>query len=152
MPNNVGYTGLSAYTLAPEPNSSYLSYTKGSPVTADPISGSTVGLMMMLSSLQYQAPTMNPMYSAAADKAGQAAFIQSGGQAFQDKFTSVVTKKGAIVAHDMGITDGEMGIVGGTYKAFRTRQIDLKGPKIYSVGTSLTMSGTSGILGVRYDF
>jgi hypothetical protein len=144
-------TSLSYSTLSPEPNSSYLSNYHHSSI-ADPISGSTMGLMMFLSTLQYQSPYMNPTYSNAANQIGKMSFVESGGQNLQDRFVSMVTKDGIDIVHSLGITDKEMGVFLGITKVVRERRISLTGPKIYSIGTSLTADPNSGNIGFKYDW
>jgi hypothetical protein len=144
------YMGLNAYTLVPEPNSTYLGHTSGSLVVADPMSGPTMGLMMLLSTLQYQAPYMNPVYSNAASQIGKVAFVQSGGQAVQDKTLSFATKDGLDFAHSIAITDAEMGIVGLTLKTIRARQLNLNGPKFYSIKTDLTINQQTASMEIKY--
>jgi hypothetical protein len=142
---------LTASTLAPTPNSSYLVNTGKVPVQGT-IDGSTMGLMMLLSTLQYQAPYMNPAYSNAASQAGKAAFVQVGGQGMQDKLTKYGTDNALHTAHDIGLTDTEMGIVGETYKIYRQKQIDVRGPNIYPVNTHLTINQNSATLGFKWSF
>lgn len=142
---------LTASTLAPTPNSSYLVNTGKIP-TVGSIDGSTMGLMMLLSTLQYQAPYINPVYSNAASQAGKAAFVQVGGQGMQDKLTKYGSDNALHTAHDLGLTDVEMGIVGETYKIYRQKQITTKGPNIYSVKTNLTINQNSATLGFKWSF
>jgi hypothetical protein len=147
----VSYTGLQAYTLMPETNSTYLldSHYRA---TAEPISGPTIGLMAILSTFQYQAPYMSPMYSNAASQFGKAAYSETGGQAMQDKATKLATKNATDVVHSMGITDGELGVVLGTAKVIRDRRLDLNGPKVLSIKTHLTLDQNSANLGLRWEF
>jgi hypothetical protein len=141
-----------AYTLMPEPNQTYLAQTKNVVVPSDPLSGSTVGLLMVLSSFQYQPSLMGPQYAGAVSQASQAAFIQSGGQRFQNNFTAVATKSGIDFAHSVGLTDAEMGAVGFTAKTVRSRQINIKGPKFYGIKSNLTLSPGIGNVGLSYGW
>ena len=148
---SLGYPGLNACTLASDVNSSYLANTGHIPTFA-PTSGPTTGLMMLLSTLQYQAPYMNPTYSNAASQAGKAAFVESGGQAFQDKTVGMTTREGIDFAHSIGINDTEMGIVGFTAKTLRSRQVNFKGPSIGPVKSNLTGTENSGSIGFKYEW
>jgi hypothetical protein len=149
-------SNLRAYTLMPTPNSTYLTCTKGCQTVREPMSGSTMGLLMLLSTFQYQAPYMSPIYSNAASQAGKAAYIQSGGQAMQDKVTSVVSAKAETVAknayHSVGITDTEVGAVLVTAKVIRDRQIDTNGPRIYFLKTHFTVGLDHGSVGLGINF
>lgn len=149
MNNSLGYTNLTASTI--EPNSSYL-YCKNIPVTSDPISGSTMGFMALLSVLQYQAPYMGPEYSRAATAAGRAAFIESGGQAFQEKLVGVATKNGLETIHSVGVTDGELGFIAGTVKTIKDRQLTIKGPKIRGIGSNLTVTPNSSNITLNWSW
>ncbi len=95
---------------------------------------------------------MGPMYSGAAGQAGKAAFIESGGQALQDRFLSVMVHKSKDVANSIGITDGELGATLGTLKVIRDRQINLSGPRMYSVKTDLTINQSSGSMNFKYEW
>ena len=142
-------SGLTAQTLVP--NSSYLvNTTYTAPVT--PVSSPTMGLMMLLSTFQYQTSYIDPMYSNAASQAGKAAYIQSGGQATQDKLTNVATEEGTDTAHSIGLTDMEMGIVGFTTKTIVKRQIDINGPKVCFVNTHLTATQNNASIGLKWNF
>lgn len=146
-----GYTGLQAYTLVPEPNSSYLinnRYKAGPP----PLSNSTIGLLAIISTFQYQTPYMSPVYSNAAAQASKAAYIESGGQAMQDKFSGVSTQDATETVHSLGITDGELGAIFGTAKVVRDRKIDIAGPKFWDFDTHLTASPNSGSIGIKWSF
>lgn len=142
---------LYSCTLIPSPNSSYL-YNIHSPVLQDPFSGSTMGLMMILSAFQYQPSGISQNYSNALNNASKAAFIQSGGQSMEDQFVSKTTVMFADTAHSMGLTDSEMGIVFGSAKIFKYKQMDLNGPKFYSIKTHLTINQNSGSLGLKYEW
>src|SRR5665213_3436439 len=96
-----------SYTLMPEPNSTYLAHTKNVVVPQDPLSGSTMGLMMILSTFQYQPSLAGPTYSDALSQASNAAYIQSGGQQFQNKAVSIIGRDGIDFAHSIGVTDIE---------------------------------------------
>lgn len=146
MNDSFTYPGLSSYTLVPEPNASYLSHTS-TPIIA-PMDSSTLGLMMLLSTFQYQAPYMNPVYSNAASQAGKAAFITSGGQNVQDRLTD----QSKDIAKSMGLTDTEIGILAGSAKVYRDRQINVNGPKVYSVRTKLTADQNSGSIVFKYEW
>ena len=141
-----------AYTLMPEPNQTYLAQTKNVMVPTDPLSGSTVGLLMILSSFQYQPSLMGPQYTGAVSQASQAAFVQSGGQQSQNNTVSVVTKNGLDFAHSVGLNDIEMGAVGFTAKTVRSRQININGPKLYGIKSNLTLSPGIGNVGLSYGF
>ena len=148
---------LTAYVGMPTDNQSYLACFKNCPAPpTQPIGGSTMGILMLLSTLQYQAPYMNPAYSNAASQAGKAAFIQSGGQAFQDKVSSMASTKAESVAkdaiHSVGITDTEAGVVLGTAKVIRDKKIDVNGPKIYFIKTHLTVTQDGGSVGLGITF
>ena len=141
-----------AYTLMPEPNQTYLVQTKNVVVPADPLSGSTIGFMMILSTFQYQSPTLNPTYSNALGQASRAAFIEEGGQDFQNSLTDYATKNGIDVAHSVGITNTEMGVVGFTLKTYQRKQLNVNGPKFYGIRSSLTLSPGSGNIGFKYGW
>ena len=127
-----------AYTLMPEPNSTYLNHYTNTPLVGDPLSGSTVGLMMILSSFQYQSPTLNPSYSNALNQASHAAFVEMGGQAFQDKVRGYATDQGKGFVHTWD-ADTEVGILLGAAKVVRDRQVDVRGPNISFINTHLTV-------------
>jgi hypothetical protein len=141
-----------AYTLMPEPNSTYLSHTKNIPVTAEPMSGATMGLLMIMSTLQYQAPYMSPVYQNAASQAGKAAFTQSGGQAMQNQIQSKAESAAKGVVYSAGINDTELGVVLGGAKVVRDRQIDVNGPRIFFIKTHVTAAPDHGSLGIKVDF
>lgn len=142
---------LKAYALQPDTNSSYLSnYKFHGP--APQMDSSAIGLMMILSTLQYQAPYVAPGYSNAAAQAGKAAYIQSGGQAIQDKVASKVESKVKETCHDIGITDGAIGAVLGTAKVVRDRQVDFNGPRLFMVHTHVTLGPDHGLLGLGMNF
>jgi len=153
-------SGLTAYTAMPVyENSTYLNKYKGIPTIAEPMSGTTMGFLMLMSTLQYQAPYMAPQYSNAASQAGKAAFIQSGGQAMQDKITGKVTSQAESMAkdtyHSVGITDTEVGVVLGAAKVFRDKQLDVNGPKftiINTIKTHVTVGQDHATLGLKMDF
>lgn len=145
-------SGLKAYTLVPDqPNASYLSNTHFS-AAPDPIGGSTIGFLMILSTLQYSAPTMSPTYSTAASKAGNAAFIQSGGQEIQGKLASRVEREAKEIVHDVGISENQVGVVLGAAKIVRDRQVEFNGPKVYFVKTHMSVSPGQGLLGLKVEF
>jgi hypothetical protein len=142
---------LKAYCGMPEDNSTYLANTKLMPAT-QPIGEGTVGLLMLMSTLQYQAPYMNPIYSNAASQAGKAAFVQSGGQGTQDKVMQKAEAQAKDAAHSVGVTDTEIGIVLGSAKIVRDKQVDLNGPKIFFIKTHLTVGQDRGSVGLKMDF
>lgn len=141
------YADTTACTLVPEPNSTYLAHTNGVPAIA-PQNSSGMGLMMILSALQYQAPYMPAQYSNAAGQAGRAAYIQSGGKKMEDD----LGKYGAGEAKDAGVTDTEAAIVFGAAKVARDRQLKINGPKIYDIKTNLTVNQNSGSVGFKYEW
>jgi hypothetical protein len=145
------YATTNACTLVVEPNSSYLSNTHSTSMVM-PMSDPTMGLMLLLSTFQYQAPYMNPTYSNAASQAGKAAFVVSGGQAVQDRFVNSETEDGIDFAHSLGLTDVEMGIVGFTGKTIRSRQVNVRGPSIGPIRSSLTGTNNSGSIGLVWRF
>jgi len=110
-----------------------------------------MGVLMLLSVFQYQAPYMG-QYSNAASQAGKAAYIQSGGQAMQDKAISKAEGIGKDGIHSVGLTDQEMGVFLGTANVLRSRQIDVNGPKILSTKIHLTISPSNATLGLKYEF
>lgn len=150
MTNTAVYTA-NACTLVPDTNSTYL-YKTHTPVIIEPMSGSTMGLMMLLSTLQYQSSYLPSQYSDAANRAGQAAFIQSGGKAMQDKMTNMATKEGQSTAYSLGLTDFEMGATGLIYKTIRSKQVNIKGPSIGPVKTTLQGTQNSGTIGFKYEW
>lgn len=145
------YSNLNACALVAEPNSSYLYNTHAQPVVI-PLSSPTMGLMMLLSTFQYEAPYMNPTYSGAASEVGKAAFITSGGQAIQDKEIGVFTKDGTNFAHSIGLTDTELGMVGFTAKTIRRHELNINGPKVLGIKINLTADPQSGSIGLKYGF
>lgn len=145
--NQPSYADLTACTLVPEVNTSYLSQTSVTPAVA-PMGGSTMGLMMLLSTFQYQAPYMGPTYSNAASQAGKAAFIQSGGQKMEDGLRGYGVKQ----AKDAGLTDAEAVVLFGAAKTLRNRQLDFNGPRVYSIKTHLTLGTESGSVGLKYEW
>ena len=142
---------LTAYVGVPS-NSSYLSCVKNCPTFKTPMDGSTVGIMMLLSTLQYQAPYMNPVYANAAGQAGKAAFIQVGGQDVQNKLTSKAESQAKDTIHAIGITDTELGVVLGTAKIVRDKQVDVNGPKIYFIRTHISVGQDHANLGLGFSF
>lgn len=141
-----------AYTLMPEPNQTYLVQTKNLMVPADPLSGSTVGLMMILSTFQYQPSLMGSNYVEALSQASQAAFVASGGQQFENKTVSVVGKDGIDFAHSIGIDDTEMGVVGFSLRTVQRKQFHVNGPRFYGIKSNLTLSPGNGDLGLSYEW
>ena len=142
---------LNSCNLVQEPNVSYL-YDTHSVTSPNPLSASTLGLMMFLSTLQYQASYLNGQYSDAANNAGKAAFIESGGQDFQNKLVSFTEKTGRNAIHSAGITDIEAGIVLGAAKTIKSRQLDFSGPSIYSIKTRLTFTQDTCSVGLKYEW
>lgn len=152
MNNNLySYQNLKAYTLVPDSNSSYMSNLHYSS-PGDPISGPTIGLMMALSALQWQGPTMGPVYSQAASQAGKAAYIQSGGQEMQNRVTSKVENTAKDAVHSIGITDNELGVVLGAAKVYKDRAFSVKGPRIGPIRTTLTATQNSGTVGLGWNW
>lgn len=139
-----------AYLVVPD-NSTYLANThfKAAP---DPISGSVQGLMMILSAFQYQSPLNSAIYNQAISSASHAAFIQSGGQDLQNKTTTYATKNGKESAQSLGITDTEMVIVYETAKVVRDKQLNVNGPKFYSLSTHLKVGENNGSVGLTWRF
>ncbi len=142
---------LTASTLIPEPNSSYLCHTHINPIST-PMDSSTVGLLMILSTLQYQTPYVNPTYSGAMAQAGKAAFMESGGQSTQDKILDLTTQKATNVVHSLGITDTEMGIVLGSAKIIKEKQFSVNGPKLGFINTHLTATQNSGNIDLGWNW
>jgi hypothetical protein len=148
--NNFSYSNLNAYTLVPEPNGTYLSRTANIPI-ANPLSGSTMGLMMLLSTFQYQASSMGT-YSNAATQASKAAAIVSGEQDMQDRFIKLITNDSKDAMHSVGITDTEAGIVLETAKTIKNKQLQINGPKIYLIKSKLTIGQDNASIGLGYNF
>lgn len=148
---SMGPINLTASTLVVEPNSSYFCHIHiGS--TSAPMGGSTMGLLMILSTLQYQAPYVNSLYSGAMAQAGKAAFMESGGQSTQDKILDISTKKATNIVHSLGITDTEIGIVLGSAKIIKEKQFSVNGPKLGFINTHLTATQNSGNLGLGWNW
>ena len=145
--NQPAYVDLTACTLVPEANVSYLAHTSGTPVVA-PMSGSTMGLMLFLSTLQYQPSYLGPAYSGPAAQAGKAAFVEAGGPQSQNNLRTYSLDQG----HEMGITNAEGAVVFGAARIIQKRQIDWTGPSFYSVKPHLTLSPNSGTLGLKWSF
>ena len=151
MDNIPSNPNINAYTMAQNPNSSYLLY-KTNMVINQPMDGSTLGLMMLVTTLQWQPTLTGPTYSNAASQAGKAAFIMSGGQGAQDKVTNIVTKNATNAIHSIGITDTEVGVILGAAKIARDRRIDINGPRIFGGKSHLTLNQNSGSLGIGWEF
>lgn len=149
--DNFSYSNLSAYTLVPEPNGTYLSKTANIPI-ANPLSGSTMGLMMLLSTFQCQASSMGSTYSTAVTQASKAAAIISGEQDIQNKLIKIITNDSKDTLHSIGITDTEAGLVLETAKTIKNRQLQINGPKIYLIKTKLTIGQDNGSIGLGYNF
>lgn len=132
-------------------NSSYLNYRSAFSFQ-EPLSGSTVGILMVLSTFQYQSPTMNPTYLNAIGQASRAAFVQSGGQRFQDQLTSKAENAARYIIHSIGITEGQLGVLLGATKVIRDRSVSLDGPRIQSVKTHFNINQTNGSIGLGWDF
>ena len=148
---------LNACTLVPEVNSSYLYDTHYS--GHDPLSGSTMGLMMLLSSLQYQAPYIPGPYQQAAQQAGHSAYIMVGGQAAEDQTNAVIGKVGKQVGdqalntvHSMGIGDAELGAGYIAYKIVSDKKINVDAIKVGKVRFNLTIDQQSCSFGVNYGW
>ncbi len=137
-------------TIGISDNSSFLVHTH-TPTFQEPLSGSTLGILMVLSVFQYD-NSINPTYSNAISQASKAAYIQSGGQAFQDKITSKAEGTARNVMHSVGITDGQVGTLLGITKVVKDRSLSLDGPKVHSVSTHLTLSQTNGSIGLEWTF
>ena len=142
---------FNAYT-APDPNSSYFIYYKGGMQVHEPMEGSTMALMMLVATLQWQAPMAGPTYSNAAAQAGKAAYIVSGGQGAQDKVASIAAKNAGDGLHSIGITDAELGVVLGTAKVIRDKSVDVNGPRLGHIRTHLTATTNNASLGIRYEW
>ena len=142
---------LTAGTEVPD-NSSYLVKTSSTPTIQDPLSGSTMGILMILSTFQYQSPVANPIYSTAISQASHAAFVQCGGQSLQDQISLKATNTAKNLIHSLGVTDGEVGTVLGVAKVIRDKAISLDGPRIASVKTHFSASQTNGSIGLGWDF
>ncbi|CAM6004848.1 unnamed protein product [Sphagnum balticum] len=143
---------LVAYTGMPSDNSTYLSCFKNCPVVKPQMDGSTMGLLMILSTLQFNTSMVPPAYSSAAQQAGHAAYVQSGGQSTQDNLTGKASAEGMNVLHSLGITDTEAGIVGGGLKIVRDKQVNVNGPKIYFIKTHITVGQDNANLGLGINF
>ncbi len=150
MPSSL-YANTVAYTEVPEPNATYLSHTNGTPVFTDPLSGSTIGMMMILSTFQIQAPCTGSCANATS-QAGKAAYIQGGLQGTQDKMGSKAENEVKDSLHSVGITDTEMGVALGSAKIVKDRSINVNGPRIGFVKTHLTITQNSGTVGLRWSF
>jgi hypothetical protein len=142
---------LTAYTLSVDLNSTYLSQTSTLPATRH-INDPTLGLMMLLSTLQYESPYMNQTYSNAANQAGKAAYVESGGQGLQNNFLQRLGKETTDAGHQMGLTDTEMGILFETAKTAKTHKLDINGPKVYFMKTRLTIEESRGSVGVGWSW
>ena len=100
--------------LLPLPNSTYLSNTKI--VIPEPMSESTKGLLGLTSLLQFtDGPTAT---------AGQAAFIQSGGQAFQNQASHYFESKATGFVTETGL-DKPLGVGYYAYHIYKTQTLDL---------------------------
>jgi hypothetical protein len=142
---------LVAYVGMPTDNASYLSCMKSCPVPQAPMSSSTVGILMILSTFQYQAPHMGP-YSNAASQAGKAAFIESGEQNISNTLSSRAETAAKNAYRSVGLTDIEVGAVLGAAKVVRDKQVDVNGPNVYFVKTHLTVGQDHGSLGLGVNF
>lgn len=121
-------------------------------VSTEPMSGSAMSILMLLSTLQYQAPGLSSTYSAAASQAGKAAYVQLGGQAMQDKLSSDAEAKAKSLAKSTGMTDSELGLVLVTAKIAKDHQVDLNGPKLYFIKTHFTFGQDHGSIGLGINF
>lgn len=137
-------------TIGVADNSSFLTQTKSGPVQ-EPLSGSTMGVLMVLSVFQYQ-PITNPTYSNAIGQASRAAFVQVGGQALQNQLTSKAEGIAKDTIHSFGITDTEIVAVLGATKTIRDRSISLDGPKIESLKTHFTAGQNNASIGLGWNF
>jgi hypothetical protein len=145
------YSNTLAYSEVPDLNCTYLSHTSGTPVFTDPMSGSTIGIMMILSTFQWQAPCTGPCADATS-QAAKAAYIQGGLQGIQDKVGSKAENGIKDSLHSVGVTDMEMGLVLGSAKVIRDRQISVNGPKLGFIRTHLTITENSGTIGLRWNW
>lgn len=138
-----------------ETNSSYFIYTTSTIPLSATYPPSVTGLMALLSVMQYQAPYMSPTYSGAAQQAGHAAFIVSGGQAFQDKATAMATKTGedAIksAVNFVGlVSEQQLGLALGVAKVIRDGRIDIEGPKVYDATTHISADPSDASVGFTW--
>jgi hypothetical protein len=132
---------LTAQTLQVEPNSTYLNKTQGLPTIQDPMSGSTVGFLMIISAFQYASPIDTPVYTQAFSQAGKAAYIQSGGQDFQNKLQSKAEAKAKQAVSNIGLQE-----------VVRDRQVQFNGPSILSVKTHATLAPDQATVGLKLEF
>jgi len=94
-------------------------------------------------------------YSTAVSQGAKAAFIESGGQAEEDRINNYAQKRALVEVHNLGITDKEIGGVGvayGAYKAYKAKQIDINGPKVLYGRIHLTCSPSGGSMGIRWEY
>lgn len=145
-------SNLRAYTLMPEPNATYLDNYKNVPAVAPQMGSGSMGILMLISTLNFNTSVLPPQYSQAASQAGKAAYIQTGGQGIQDKLTNKAGDIAKEAYHAVGITDTEAGVVAGGVKIVRDKQIDVNGPKIYFIKTHLTVGQDHGSLGMGFNF
>lgn len=115
------------------------------------MSESTVGLLALLSTLNFYAP-VSPAYMSAANAAGRAAFIQSGGQALQDKLTSISETRARRAIYWLGISDTQIAVLLGTAKVINDKQLALPGPRFYQVNTSFSVAPEYGSVGLSWGF
>lgn len=137
-------------SLVQEPNSSYLVNLQL--ISKPQLDSPTIGLMMVLSTLQYQAPYLSPNYSNAAYQASKAAQIESGLSDVQARVMKLVTNNAKDTIKSIGITDTEMVILLGTTSTIRNKNLDLKGPELGSIKTHLNINTNSGSVGFKYDW
>lgn len=137
-------------SLVQEPNSSYLANLQL--VSKPQMDGSTIGLMMVLSTLQYQAPYLNPNYSNAAYQASKAASIESGLTDMQSKVLKMMTNNVKNTAHSMGVNDTEIVILLGTTNTIKNKNLDFNGPELGSIKTHLNINTNIGSVGFKYDW
>jgi hypothetical protein len=109
----------------------------------------TIGLMAIISTLSLYSP-LPPSYTNATNAAGRAAFIQSGGQAIQDKILAYSENKAHKTLNSLGVTDNQMAIVVGTVKVIREQRISFPGPKFDRIRTNLAVTPNSGFVGLEY--
>jgi hypothetical protein len=118
----------------------------------DPLNSNTLGLMMLLSSFQYQPLVFNPAYTDAITAAGRAAYVESGGKAMQDHIAIKAENEAKNDLYSVGITDTELIVVLGAAKIYRDKQIKFRGPKLGPVKTDLTLKQDGGTLGIKYEW
>lgn len=147
---NIDYSNLTCSTQVPD-NSSYLANTHYTAPKAS-LDGSTMALMMVLSTFQYGSLSSDPSAANAFSQAGKAAYIQSGGQAVQDRLGKMAETNATGFVHSMGLTDVEMGAVYEAYRVNKTHQIKFNGPRIGRIKSDLTLDMQTANIGLKYEF